>query len=343
MSVTCFFCDNNFDYNDGGSRPTRTDYKCGRCGHICLTEECADDFNGERFSQNDKRIISITLRIDYERRNHKPLTKPLILEDLHYIVKQYSHLDPLVKMDDALIKIERATKFVGAKININYGFDFPYYHCFEPQELISILMLLCKEGLIEATDRDNPQNNLSISTAGYRRLREIMKTGRDSRQCFVAMWFTPEMDVVYRDAIKPAIEFKEKGESLPRFKAVKIDNVEHVNDINDEIIAQIRRSRFLVCDLTGYRGGVYFEAGFAYGLGLEVIYTCRNDWCKEEILKDKNGKKVTTLYDNCGNDIQIKKEGVHFDLAHRNRIEWSPDDLDNFRIRLQNRIRAVIV
>jgi len=25
----------------------------------------------------------------------------------------------------------------------------------------------------------------------------------------------------------------------------------------------------MVCDLTGYRGGFYFEAGFAYGLGLE--------------------------------------------------------------------------
>jgi nucleoside 2-deoxyribosyltransferase len=66
----------------------------------------------------------------------------------------------------------------------------------------------------------------------------------------------------------------------------QIDNVEHVNDINDEIIGQIRRSRFVVCDLTGYRGGVYFEAGFAYGLGLDVIYTCRKDWTKEETLTD---------------------------------------------------------
>ena len=82
------------------------------------------------------------------------------------------------------------------------------------------------------------------------------------------------------------LEYIEQGETEPKFTAVKIDGVEHINDINDEIIAQIRRSRFMVCGLTGYRGGVYFEAGFAYGLGLDVIYTCRKDWSKEEILKD---------------------------------------------------------
>jgi len=63
----------------------------------------------------------------------------------------------------------------------------------------------------------------------------------------------------------------------------------------------------MVCDLTGYRGGIYFEAGFAYGLGLDVIYTCREDWCKEEILKDKNGEEVTILYDKNKKEITINK------------------------------------
>src|SRR5712672_2679134 len=34
----------------------------------------------------------------------------------------------------------------------------------------------------------------------------------------------------------------------------------------DEIISQIRRSKFLIADFTGRRGGVYFEAGLAMGL-----------------------------------------------------------------------------
>ncbi len=170
--------------------------------------------------------------------------------------------------------------------------DYPFYHCIIQEELRKIIMLLHEQDLIIAPDKANPQNVLKITAKGYQRLRELKRPGRDSRLCFIAMWFRPEMNDVYENAIKPAIEFIEEGEMEPRFHAVKIDNVEHVNDINDEIIATIRRSRFMVCDLTGYRGGVYFEAGFAYGLGLDIIYTCRKDWIKPEILKNADKEEI---------------------------------------------------
>jgi nucleoside 2-deoxyribosyltransferase len=343
MSVTCIFCNNNFDYSNGNLQPTKTNYICSRCGHVFLTEECVDDFEGERFSERNKIIISISLRIDYERRNHKLLGEPLTIEMLWQIVNQYTPLDALEKMDNALINIARKSQFIGEKIHINVGFDYPVYHCSGTTELQSILRLLCTEDLLYAFNPGSPEYDISVTAKGYQRLREIMKPGKDSKQCFVAMWFTPEMNEIFKKVIKPAIEFIEKGELSPRFEAIKIDNVEHNNDINDEIIGQIRRSRFMVCDLTGYRGGIYFEAGFAYGLGLEVIYTCRKDWCEEQVLKDNNGQDVPILYDNYKNEIQIKKEGVHFDLTHRNRIEWTLDNLDEFRIRLQKRIKAIIV
>jgi hypothetical protein len=54
----------------------------------------------------------------------------------------------------------------------------------------------------------------------------------------------------------------------------------HLNKVDDEIIAEIRRSRFLVADFTcnpgQVRGGVYFEAGFAMGLNVPIIWTCRD-------------------------------------------------------------------
>jgi hypothetical protein len=39
----------------------------------------------------------------------------------------------------------------------------------------------------------------------------------------------------------------------------------------------------------------------------------------------------------------VRKEGVHFELAHRNRIEWEEGKLDEFKVDLVNRIMAVIV
>jgi nucleoside 2-deoxyribosyltransferase len=342
MSISCLFCNNDVT-NDGGHDfgPSQTLYMCHRCGFIHLTSEAVEDFDWGQFKEKDRKAISIILRNEWERRGRKRTGKKITFSDLEQIVSLFRPLDPIEKMDHALINFEKTSLYVGSKVKINADHDYPLYYCDEPGELIAICNLLFKEGLIHAPDPLNPHNNLTITAKGYQRLREIKKPNRSSRQCFVAMWFTPEMNEVYESAIKQAIEFVEEGESLPRFEAVKIDNVEHVNDINDEIIGQIRRSRFMVCDLTGYRGGVYFEAGFAYGLGLDVIYTCRK-WTKEEILKNKEGQEVISLYDNNSNEIQIKKEGVHFDLANRNRIEWSPDNLEDFKVRLENRIKAVI-
>jgi nucleoside 2-deoxyribosyltransferase len=55
--------------------------------------------------------------------------------------------------------------------------------------------------------------------------------------------------------------------------------------VDDEIIAEIRRSRFLVADFTcepeKVRGGVYFETGFAMGLNIPIIWTCKDTSMKE--------------------------------------------------------------
>ena len=61
------------------------------------------------------------------------------------------------------------------------------------------------------------------------------------------------------------------------FRPLRLDNEDYVGGITDEIMAQIKRSRFVVADYTAQRKSVYFEAGFALGLGLTVIPTCRAD------------------------------------------------------------------
>ena len=88
------------------------------------------------------------------------------------------------------------------------------------------------------------------------------------------MWFDDSVVKAYDEGIAPAIE--ECG-----YEPKRIDRDPTVDKIDDAIISEIRRSRFLVADFThgekGARGGVYYEAGFAYGLEKPVIYTCRAD------------------------------------------------------------------
>jgi hypothetical protein len=126
-----------------------------------------------------------------------------------------------------------------------------------------------------------------------------------SEQAFVAMWFDADMEKIWSDGLRKGIE-------LAGYKPLRIDTKEHANKICDEVISEIRRSRFLVADYTGHRGGVYYEAGYATGRDLPVILTCRKDDMK----------------------------GLHFDIRQYNCIDWvAPDELAQ---RLKVRIEAVI-
>jgi nucleoside 2-deoxyribosyltransferase len=121
------------------------------------------------------------------------------------------------------------------------------------------------------------------------------------------MWFAEEMDDAWANGFQPGVE------SGGHFKAVRIDRLEHNDKIDDMIVAEIRRSGLMVADFTGDRGGVYFEAGYAKGLGLPVIWTCRQDWM----------------------------DSLHFDTEHYNHIVWTtPDEL---RTKLSNRIAATVI
>ena len=130
-------------------------------------------------------------------------------------------------------------------------------------------------------------------------------TVADSRQAFVAMWFNTKTHEFYKDGIHHAIE--DAG-----YECKRIDAVEHINKICDEIIAEIRKSRFVVADFTGQRGGVYFEAGYAMGMGLPVIWLVHED----------------------------EVDDLHFDTRQYNHIVYkTPEDL---RQKLLNRIAATI-
>ena len=148
-----------------------------------------------------------------------------------------------------------------------------------------------------------------LTVAGHVRLAELEATHTPSSRAFVAMWFDDSMSEAWDQGIAPAV--RDSG-----YDPVRIDRKEHVNKIDDEIVAEMRRARFVVADFThgdtGARGGVYYEAGFAHGLGIPVFFSCRKDTLKK----------------------------VHFDTRQYNHIVWeTPEDL---RDQLAKRIAAVL-
>ena len=163
----------------------------------------------------------------------------------------------------------------------------------------------------EWLDRYGKTATHRISVEGHARLAELEQGDSESSKAFVAMWFHDSTNEVWQKAIRPGIE--DAG-----YEAVRIDGKEHINKIDDEIIAELRRARFVVADFThgagGVRGGVYYEAGFAHGRGIPVVFCCKND-----VIED-----------------------IHFDTRQYNHITSDPKNLQNFRRKLRTRIEAVI-
>ena len=58
-------------------------------------------------------------------------------------------------------------------------------------------------------------------------------------------------------------------------KAHRVDEVEHSTSITAVLLNEIKTHRFLISDLTHQRPNVYYEVGYAHGLGKEVILTAQ--------------------------------------------------------------------
>ena len=183
--------------------------------------------------------------------------------------------------------------------------DYPLVFVRDREEFLHLFQMLSKQQYLEEPpSRDIArQTSFRITAKGWQRLRELAETGRDSNRAFVAMSFAPELLPAWETGIKLALE--DLG-----FAPIRIDQTHGEDKIDDRIVAEIRRSGLLVADFTGHRGGVYFEAGFAMGLGIPVVWTCKRD----------------------------DEQGTHFDTRQHQHLLWeTPEEL---REKLINHIAA---
>lgn len=198
----------------------------------------------------------------------------------------------------------------------------------KPRQMVDYIIRDLQEmEYIQRLHGTSNEDGIRIKPKGWEKIDEWKQEEKtvETNQAFVAMWFSEEMGPFFENGIEPAIQ--EAG-----YDCKRIDTVEHNNKICDEIIAEIRKSRFVVADFTAGcckkcdtceesedcrdmirpRGGVYFEAGFATGLGIPVIWTVRKD--------------------------QI--EQVHFDTRQYNHIVY--ESAEDLKQKLYNRIAATI-
>lgn len=138
-------------------------------------------------------------------------------------------------------------------------------------------------------------------------LKHLHGAPRPKPKVFVVMKLGDDaLNHAYHTAMVPAIQ-------AAGFKPIRIDQYENAENVPVKILNRIDTSDVVLADMTGERPNCYFEAGYARGLGKELILTVRRT-------------PQTAL-------------GLHFDLAGNRFIVWS--SVDELKEQLTRRFNAI--
>lgn len=288
-------------------------YDCARCGQFQVTDVAISWLK-------EKQISGKLFKISAYTRERAVSKRPLVtivssVENVGAIAGAGIDVESIIgqfpktisdRLDRALGNVQVFSPYPGARFQFNLENDYPVFLAENSEACWFIGKALETEGLI-STNNTMGHINGTLTVEGWDRLSKV-EQGRSpagSKQAFVAMSFDPSLDIAFKEGMEKAID-------TVGYKPLRIDLKEHNDKICDLIVAEIRKSKFLVADFTLHKAGVYFEAGFALGLEIPVIWTCR---------EDELGK-------------------THFDTRQYNHVVWK-DEQDLFE-KLKRRIEATI-
>jgi len=282
---------------DGNPYDGRGWFKCKRCGSFVI-DDVITRLDKDSFETFLLQYLSPYIRRNQVSDSESPSITKANWRELAQTEKSVSVPKKLEKL---LQLIADKTIFPGRFVSIDGELEAPLINALNPSEVDYLLDCLKANGYIL---RDS-SNGERVTAAGWQQLMPPVAVGGIPGTCFVAMSFDPALKSVFDEAIYPAAK-------VCGFEANRIDRKLHNGDINDAILAEIKKSQFVIADFTGHRQGVYFEAGFARGLGREVIWCCS----------------------------KADFEKTHFDTNHYSHIVWN--SISDLSEQLRNRILATI-
>jgi len=284
--------------------------RCEICGVFLLMDGLQDYLQSDAV-KSQREILQAFIRTQNRLDEY-----PTILsnEDIESIVKNAPSYSPQYKMQLLLSELGRYDFQVGYRLSVYPETDYPLIWARDSEQYVFYLQALVNKGFIEYVPSeigilDLPptwKNGIRITIDGWNEILNLRQSTPLSKIGFCAMHMDKSMDKYWHDAISPAI--LEAG-----FNPIRASSREENNNaIDDQIIADIRAARFLVADVTNARPNVYYEAGFAYGLGKTVLWSCNATkaqqdmhfdtrqfphiiWENETDLKDKLIKKIKAV------------------------------------------------
>ena len=295
-----------------------TIFECGSCAAYAIShgDYAQYLFNRDsKYMSPSKRLrIAAVLREKWLRLQTKIVLKIRDSEYLHSSTGSLpsAYLDELLsefpttvpqKLDRTLGNIAAQSAHGGCRVTVSIERLPPTFseHRDEPSYILDCLE---KQSLISTTGTkgagDERYRSCCLEPEGWTRYLEINQSS-PRNPVFVAMWFggeerQAEMNKLFMDSIAPGIE-------KAGYKAQRADTDEHNSPIMDKVLGDIRRAPFVVSDLTNDNSGVYYEAGFATGLGIPVIFTQKKE---EENMPHFDVRHINTIYYTSAADLSTK-------------------------------------
>ena len=280
----CGICRNQAEYERA---PASVTWRCPRCGEFCY-----DSSEGPPAITSPDEMVRLSGWV--REQNAAGVAPVRIAPETSRRVTQMRMPGLRERTSRALMKLAR-DRSDGWFIRDDAARDLELQGIsYSPDEqgVDLLIKILLEEGSLRLNG-----GSCAVTAKGLLAAEVLQTAGSNSAQGFVAMWFDESLREVWTNGFDPGIR-------AAGFQPRRIDDKDYVGGISDEIMAEIRRSRFVVADYTGQRNGVYFEAGFAIGLGLTVFPTCRTD--------------------------EVPK--LHFDIKHLNTLLWKPLERAGFDI-----------
>lgn len=145
----------------------------------------------------------------------------------------------------------------------------------DDNELSYIIAYLNSQGLIESDINYLPEAEnkiydsfVTVTFLGWSEFERLNKGDHTKEVAFMAMDFNDSnVEKAYQDYFKPAV-------AKTGFELFNLREKPKAGLIDNRLRTEIRKSRFILADLTNNNLGAYWEAGFAEGLGRPVIYLC---------------------------------------------------------------------
>lgn len=298
-------------------------YRCPDCGSFFAPDIDYDDSVKNpviysKFNYNREHLKSFLFY-------HKSENRPFLIPQKDYdeydksgYVKIYNLTSKMVenwypktfaeKIDKLLLNLYKQTAFEGDYIDYLFLANSIFYSdsssetirndCEKDVQYDYVVDYLKRSNLIIVQG-----GLIQLTPQALERIYELQKHQVNNRNVFVAMKFGEETQAL-REKIK---------EGLEGYNIRIMDEIEHNRQIVPEMLYEIRNSKFVIAELSNHNNGAYYEAGYALGLGKEVIHICQ----KSELTN-----------------------GLHFDVAQVNTIVY--ENIYELPEKLKKRIQATI-